>query len=337
MPVNIYDVAKKAGVSVVTVSRVLNNSPKVRANNRQKVLTAIADLDYQPNAVAQSLARGSTGMVGLILPTVFDPFMAQVLASVEGALRDKGMFLVTSFAADDLQFGKANSVRLFRENRVDGILILSPLKNDALFLELKKNNFPFVLLDQHHSHIQASSVTVDNYYGGYQATNSLITAGAKRIGHIFGSGVYESTAERLNGYKQALLDHNIAVDEALLAPGDFTIYSGYKITKEWIIRGILPQAIFAADDNTAFGVIDAARKFRIAVPEKLAIIGYDDHPFASLLHPALSTVRQPTEELGRQGVELLSSLISGKIKRTTTIILKPEIVLRESTLSINNC
>ena len=331
MSLNIYDVAKRAGVSVVTVSRVLNNYPQVRSSNRQKVLTAMQELNYQPNAVAQSLARGSTGMVGLILPTAFDPFMAQVLASVEGTLRDRGMFLVTSLAADDLQFGNANSVRLFRENRVDGILILSPLKNDELCLELKKNNFPFVLLDQHHSNIQASSVTVDNFYGGYQATNCLISAGAKRIGHIYGATEYESTTDRMNGYKQALLDHHLVIEQGLIAPGNFTIESGYKITKEWITQGILPQAIFAADDNTAFGVIDAARKFQIAIPEELAIIGYDDHPFASQLHPALSTVRQPTEELGHQGVELLLDIISGKIKRTTTLTLKPQVILRDST------
>ncbi len=331
MPVNIYDVAKKAGLSVVTVSRVLNNSSTVRDYNRQKVLKAMEELDYKPNAAARSLAKGDTGMIGLILPTIDDPFMSQVLFAVERAAREKGMFLVTAFAPGCEEPGYANPVSLFRENRVDGILILSPVKNEEYILELKKNGFPFVLLDQHHSAVQAPSVTVDNFYGGYQATARLIAAGFKRIAHISGSDIYESSAQRLEGYKQALRDHGLEIAEELIASGNFTIAGGYEALAGWIERGQLPEAVFAADDNTAFGVIDAARKFRISIPAELSVIGYDDHPFGSMLHPALSTVRQPTPELGKQGVELLLNVLSGKVKRAVTITLKPEVVLRDTT------
>lgn len=331
MNVNIYDVAKKAGVSVVTVSRVLNNSPNVREKNRQKVMDAINELDYKPNAAARSLARGNTGMIGLVMPTIDDPFMSRVMSTVERTLRDKGMFLVVSFALDDVDFGESNCVKLFREDRVDGILIMSPIKDEGYIMELKKRDFPFVLLDQHHTDMQVPSVTVDNFYGGYQAAMSLIKGGAKRVAHICGPELYESGAERLNGYKKALEDSGLEVDENIITQGNFTVEGGFRAASKWFENGIIPDGIFAADDNTAFGVLDAARKFKLKVPRDLLVIGYDDHPFASSLHPGLSTVRQPAEEMGENGVEMLINVIKGRIKRAATITIKPQVVLRDTT------
>lgn len=331
MSVNIYDVAKKAGVSVVTVSRVINNYPNVRRSSLEKVMHAIKELDYKPNAAARSLAKGKTGMIGLVIPTANDYFMSEVLSSIEKSLRKKGMFLVVSFAADEIDFDNSNCIRLFREDRVDGILILSPIKNDEYLLELKRKDFPFVLLDQHHSNLQVPSVTIDNFSGGYIATKALLEGGAKKIAHICGPDIYESSSERLRGYKKALEDFNAKVDDRFIISGDFSVDSGYRITKKWIIDGTLPDAIFAADDNTAFGVIDAARKYNIAIPDKLTLIGYDNHPFSSSLHPSLSTINQPTKELGEAGVDFLLNIIEGNIKRTSTIVLKPELILRETT------
>lgn len=334
MNVNIYDVAKKAGVSVVTVSRVLNNSPNVRENNRQKVMDAIKELDYKPNAAARSLAKGRTGMIGLVIPTIDDPFMSRVMLSVERALKERGMFLVISFALDDVDFGDSNCVKLFREDRVDGILIMSPIKDEGYIMELKKRDFPFVLLDQHHTDLQVPSVMVDNFYGGYQAAMSLIKSGARRIAHICGPELYESSAERLNGYKKALEDSGIETDETLITRGNFTVEGGFREAVKWFEKGIIPDAIFAADDNTAFGVLDAARKFKLKVPRDISVIGYDDHPFASSLHPGLSTVRQPAEEMGKNGVDMLVDVIKGRIRRAVTITIKPQVVLRDTTKAV---
>ena len=331
MSVNIYDVAKNAGVSVVTVSRVLNNYPNVRKSSLEKVMHAIKELDYKPNAAARSLAKGRTNMIGLVIPTANDYFMSEVLSSIEKSLRKKGMFLVVSFAADEIDFDNSNCIRLFREDRVDGILILSPIKNDKYLLELKRKDFPFVLLDQHHSNIQVPSVTIDNFSGGYTATKALLEGGAKKIAHICGPDIYESSSERLRGYKKALEDFNVKIDDRFIISGDFSVDCGYRITKEWIMNGTIPDAVFAADDNTAFGVIDAARKYNISIPGKLTLIGYDNHPFSSSLHPSLSTINQPTKELGEVGVDFLLNIIEGKIKSTSTIVLKPELILRETT------
>ncbi len=334
MPVNIHDIARKAGLSVVTVSRVINNYPSVREVNREKVFLAMRELDYKPNAAAQSLARGSTGTIGLVAPSMSDSFESRIVASVESALRLKDMFMVLSIAGGGGDVIENAAMRLFQENRVDGILIMSPVGNGSYIMELKRKDFPFVLLDQYQSNLQVPSVTVDNYYGGYQATLALIRGGAKRIAHISGAGVFESSHERLRGYRKALEDHKLEIDDELVVPGDFSVEGGYNVMRGWIRKGIVPDAVFAADDNTAFGVIDAARESGIEIPRKLAVIGYDDHPFASLFHPGISTVRQPAEAMGAYGVEMLLDILGGKTKRISKMSLNPRLMLRETTMPV---
>lgn len=331
MSVNIYDVAKKAGVSVVTVSRVINNYPNVRSSNRIRVLNAMEELNYKPNAAARTLARGYTGMIGLVTPSIEDSFMSRVISGVEAVLKEKGMFLVLSLSPDVGDILESSCTKLFREARVDGILIMNPVIDMEYILALKKENFPFVLLDQHQSDLQVPSVSIDNYHGGYQATAELIKSGAGRIGHICGPDYFESSRLRLIGYRKALEDHNIKIEDSLIVKGDFTAAGGCKAVEDWLQKGNLPEAVFAADDNTAFGVLEAARKYNIKVPEELSIIGYDDHPFSSLFYPGISTVGQPAEEMARSGVELLQDIIRGKQKRITKIMLKPSVILRGTT------
>lgn len=332
MPVNIYDIAHKAGVSVVTVSRVLNNHPGVRKYNREKVLSAMAELDYKPNAAARTLAKGRTGMIGLVLPAFDDAFMSKVMQSVERQLSDRNMFMVLAAASgrQELQ-PESGCMRLFREGRVDGILMMAPVDDSDYMMELKKRNIPFVLLDQYQMNLQAPSVTVDNFYGGYQATMHLIKGGAKSIGHISGPDIFESSRERRRGYLKALKDNGLDADERLLVKGEFTFRGGYEAVKNWIAQDCLPDAVFAGDDNTAFGVIDAARESGISIPGRMCVIGYDDHPFTSLFHPGISTVRQPAEKMAKCGVDLLLAIIGGNIKRLTKITLKPSVIQRDTT------
>lgn len=332
MAVNIYDIAKKSGLSVVTVSRVLNNYPSVRESNRIKVAQAITELDYKPNAAARTLASGKAGMVALVIPNMQDHFMSGVMSSAEKSLRKNGLFMAVTSASDSSDFLKSSCASLFMEGRVDGILILAPVRDGGAILELKKRNIPFVLLDQHQMNNQVPCVTVDNFYGGYQATMSLIKGGARKIAHISGAKIYESSSERTRGYLKALKDSGMKADDGMLVEGDFTVACGYNAAVGWIKCGILPDAVFAANDNTAYGILDAAREYGIAVPQKLAIIGYDDHPFDSMLHPQMSTVKQPSEKIGEYGVKLLLDIIKNKPRKTSRVILKPEIILRGTTL-----
>ncbi|MFC5470283.1 LacI family DNA-binding transcriptional regulator [Cohnella suwonensis] len=326
MKVSIFDVAKKSGLSVVTVSRVLNNSSSVRQSNREKVLQAMRELDYHPNASARSLARGKTGIIGLTLTTLHDSFLDAVVKEVNDRLAGHGYFLALSISN---RYDDAFHRSLFQEDRVDGIILLSPLEEDEYVMELKKKKIPFIMIDNSQRNSSVTSVIVDNYKGGYEATKHLIELGHTEIAHIGGSSSFLSSKERERGFLFAL-------EEAGLTPysiekGTFEISSGYRIAKQWIESGKMPSAVFAADDYIALGVMDACKNEGIRIPRDLSIVGFDDQVLASELRPMLTTMRQPAEKIGSAAVELLLGVMNDSAKRSVTIQMEPELIVREST------
>ncbi|WP_372663611.1 LacI family DNA-binding transcriptional regulator [Cohnella sp.] len=329
MKVSIFDVAKKSGLSVVTVSRVLNNSSSVRANNREKVLQAMKELDYHPNASARSLARGKTGIIGLTLTTLHDSFFDAVVKEINDRLAEQGYFLALAISRG---FEDSFHRSLFQQDRVDGVILLSPVQEDEYVLELEKRQIPFVMVDNQQDNSSATSIIVDNFKGGYEATRHLLELGHREIAHISGPDPFLSSKERVRGYLFAL-------EEAGLQPysierGTFEISSGYEIAQGWIKSGKIPPAIFAADDYIALGVMDALKNEGIRIPRDVSIIGFDDQLFASEFRPRLTTVRQPAEQIGRAAVEHLLAAIDGSSKSNVTIKLEAELIIRESTARI---
>ncbi|WP_438348125.1 LacI family DNA-binding transcriptional regulator [Paenibacillus sp. FA6] len=326
MKVSIFDVAKKSGLSIVTVSRVLNNMPSVRPGNRDRVLQAMKELDYHPNASARSLARGKTGIIGLMLTTLHDSFLDAVVKEVNDCLTENGYILAISISnREDDQVHRS----LFQEDRVDGVILLSPMDEDEYVLELKKKQIPFVMLDNQQINSSATSVIVDNFKGGYEATKHLIDLGHRDIAHISGPELFLSSRERERGYCAALRESGL--DPYCIERGDFEISTGYRIARSWIEAGRLPTAVFASDDYMALGAMNAFINEGIRVPDQISIIGFDDQIIASEFHPMLTTMRQPAEQIGRTGVELLLKIISGESKRSATVQLNSELVIREST------
>jgi LacI family transcriptional regulator len=325
---NIHDVAKKSGLSVVTVSRVLNNSTSVREGNRRKVLRAIEELNYQPNSAARSLVRGKTGVIGMSITNFNDSFYDRVIRVVNRKLAEQGYFLALSIAEnedDGVNF-------LFQKDRVDGIILLSPLEEKEYVEELKRKNIPFVLLDNQFQHEDVPSVVVDNYQGGYEATQHLIGLGHTQIAYIGGPSVFLSVAERKRGYIQAL-------DEAGLTPFGmescgFTVSGGYEVAKRWLREDKLPTAIFCGDDFIALGVVQALREEGILVPQDISVVGFDDQQFVGEFYPRLTTVRQPEAQLGNIGVDLLLKMISGEAIPPAVTKLAPQFLIRESTAAV---
>ncbi|MBB6669832.1 LacI family DNA-binding transcriptional regulator [Cohnella nanjingensis] len=326
MKVSIFDVAKKSGLSVVTVSRVLNNSSSVRPKNRDKVLQAMKELDYQPNAAARSLARGKTGIIGLTLSTLHDSFLDAIVKGINDRLAEHGYFLALSVSTG---YDESFHRMMFQEDRVDGVILLSPIREDEYVLELKKKKIPFVMLDNQHPGPSAPSVIVDNFKGGYDATRHLIELGHTKIAHITASEIYLSSRERERGFRQALADARL--EPYAVERGEFEIPSGYEIASRWIASGRLPTAVFASDDYIALGVMDAFKNEGIRVPGDVSVIGFDDQILASAFRPQLTTVRQPAEKIAKEGVELLLGWINGAPMRNVTIQLEPELVVRAST------
>lgn len=328
MKVSIFDVAKKSGLSVVTVSRVLNGAESVREKNRQKVLDAIKELDYRPNAAARSLARGKTGIVGLIVTTLQDSFFDAVVKELNEVLALHGYFLAVSVSTG---IGSDEAHYLIQEDRVDGLILLSPMEEDNYIVELKRRNIPYVLIDNQKPENDAFSVTIDNYKGGYAATKHLLDLGHTSIAHLSGHDMFRSTRERRSGFLQALEEKGLAPFDMIT--GDFEIDFGYDTCRKWLREGRLPSAVFAGDDNIALGVVNALMQEGIRVPEQVAIVGYDDQHISSKLHPHLTTVRQPADRIGLAAADMLLKRMDGTMKRGSNVRIDPELIVRESTVS----
>lgn len=331
MKVSIFDVAKKSGLSVVTVSRVLNNATTVREKNRQKVLQAMKELDYHPNAAARSLAKGKTGVIGLILTTLQDSFLDDVVQHVSSQLKDYGYYLtltVVNYPAEE-----GHGMDLIQEERVDGLLILSAVNDEQYVAELQKRNIPSVLIDNQMEQSQVPSVQVDNFKGGYEATRHLVDLGHKRIAHIQGPSYFLSAVNRERGFMKALNEAGLM--PFAVEPGEFSISSGYAAARRWIEAGELPDAVFASDDYMAIGAINALIEAGYKVPEDVSVIGYDDQLISSQLRPRLSTVRQPSEQLARTAVDILMKQVNGDGSykpEPVVFTFQPQILLRESTI-----
>lgn len=327
MKCNLSDVAKKAGVSIVTASRVINNVKTVRESSRMKVLKAMEELDYTPNVAARALASGKTRIIGLILPELNDPFLMEVVRAVEKEVSKRDYFLAISLSHDS-KGNKTNSDYLFQKDRVDGILMLTPLFENEQVEYLTKKKLPFVIMDNQIYPFVHPSIVVDNFQGGYEAGRYLYLAGCEKIAHIGGPENNLAANERYKGFKKAL--EEVAVTPYLVGRGDFEVSTGYHIVEQWLKEGKLPDAVFAADDHIALGVVDALRLNGLEVPKDISIIGFDDHPFTSQLHPYLTTFKQPAQEIGVKGVELLFEVMEGKHKMNVIQKLKPTLVERDS-------
>jgi DNA-binding LacI/PurR family transcriptional regulator len=221
---------------------------------------------------------------------------------------------------------------MFQEDRVDGVLLLSPIREDESVLELRRRGIPLVLLDNQMPHSPAPSIVVDNFKGGYEAARHLIEQGHRQIAHIAGPGTYLSSRERERGFRAALAEAGL--QPFAVERGDFRISSGREVAERWIQSGGLPTAVFAADDSIAVGVMDACKTAGLRLPRDLSIVGYDDQPAALEFRPELTTVRQPAKQIARQGVELLLKAIEGAPLRSEAVKLEPELVVRQSTAPI---
>jgi DNA-binding LacI/PurR family transcriptional regulator len=328
MKVSIFDVAKKSGLSVVTVSRVLNGAGTVREKNRQKILNVMKELDYRPNAAARSLARGKTGIIGLIITTLQDSFFDAVVKEINDALALHGYFLAVSVTQG---IGSDENHYLIQEDRVDGLIILSPIQEENYIKELKRRNIPYLLIDNQKEDSSVSSLVVDNFKGGYMATKHLLDLGHTHITHLSGPELFLSTRERREGFIQALSEAGVESYEII--QGQFDIEFGYATAKAWVRGNKLPTAVFAGDDYIAIGVVNALLEEGIRVPEDVSIVGYDDQTIASQLHPYLTTVRQPADKIGIAAVDMLLKRIEGQTNRSTSLKLEPELIVRESTKS----
>ena len=335
MAVTIRDVAKRAGVGVGTVSRVLNDSPLVSRQTRAKVQAVIEELDYTPSPLARRLSLGRTMTIGVIAPFFIRPSYVERLRGVDTVLAESEydfiIYNVETVARRDACFRD-----ILRQERVDGLLIITLPPTDEEVERLKQANIPTVLVDG--AHPQISHVMIDDVAGGYQATRHLLDLGHRKIGYIsdllqespFG---FRPVADRYQGYRNALADAGIEFRPEYHRQGELSRREASRLAHELLTLPDPPTAIFAYSDTQAFGVLRAAQNLGLKVPEQLSIIGYDDIEISEFLH--LTTIRQHLLESGQRGAELLLAEIAHP-GPPQEIILPTDLVLRSTTAPPDN-
>jgi len=304
----IREVAKAASVSSTTVSHVINGTRYVSEAVRTRVLGAINALGYQHNVLARSLRRGETHTIGLILPDSANPFFAKVGRSIEAAAFDLAYSVVLCNSEGNLA-REQHYTEVLTKKQVDGIIFVAAGDRTKSLSVLLGRRAPFVVIDRDLPDVRADAVLADNRQGGHLATRHLLALGHRRIACISGPSNVTPSAERVTGYRQALTEADLPIQENLILRGDFHLESGWAAASELLRRPIPPTAIFACNDLMAIGAIRAAAELARRIPEDLAVVGFDDIELSAYSVPPLTTILQPTADMGRRAVQLLMDRI----------------------------
>ncbi|MBC7318277.1 LacI family DNA-binding transcriptional regulator [Candidatus Bipolaricaulota bacterium] len=307
----IRDVARKAGVSVATVSHVINGTRKVAPETAARVRLAIEELGYHPNASAQALRTRATHTIGIVVSDISNPFFAALVRGAEDCARQHGYNVIICNTSEDLN-NERTYLNLLSKRRVDGLLLAPTGKNNELITHLMDRGMFIVFIDRTPPNRQVPAVLSRNEEGAYQAASHLIMHGHKRIGIILGLPDVSTTWERLNGYRRALAEHGIEFDEQLLSYGFSSILEGQKACLSLLSQPNPPTAIFATNNLMTIGVIKALHQLGLRCPEDVSIVGFDDFEWAEVFNPPLTTVAQNPYEIGQRAADLLVELIAGK-------------------------
>lgn len=343
--VSIKDVAEMAGVSTATVSHVINQTRFVREETRQKVLDAIEVLNYQPSAIARGLATNSTQTIGLVVSDITNPFFTAVARGVEDEINQHGYH--TIFCNTDEDPAREDEyLRLLSARQIDGLIIAPTGAWSERLVRIAEADVPIVMLDRHIPEFEAPVVGVDNEAGAYQAIRYLIDLGHRRIAALMGLITISTLRDRLVGYKRALNEAGIPIDESLIIQADprfFSNYisplplptnnqmtpSAYGALQHLLDMDDRPTAIFVTNNQMTLGTLYALKERNLACPADISLVSFDDHDWASLFSPPLTVVRQPTYQLGKTAATLLMKMINHQ-EFEVPAPLPVELIIRES-------
>ncbi len=330
-PVTIKDIARALNLSTSTVSRALRDSHEISPDTKRLVLAYAERLQYHPNPIALSLKGNSSHALAVVVPQIANNFFAQAINGIEALAYDRG-YHVSIFQTNELYEREVAHVRQAVARRVDGLLLsLSSETSDVAHLrELHAQGLPLVLFDRVAAELDVPQVVADNFGGAYAATAHLLHTGCRRIAHLTIPPHLSITRERLAGYRAALAEHGVPYDENLVRYGTFGLDETDRLVAQLLAQEPRPDAFFTASDRLALGCLAALRRRGLRIPEDVALIGFTNLPAAELLNPALSTVTQPAQEIGRLAAERLINLIErkhrapppGTLKLPTTLVVR---------------
>jgi len=325
----IYEVSELAGVSLATVSRVMNNSNKVSLKTRLKVESAMAELDYRPNSIAQSLATKRSNSVGILIPELHGPFFGVMLSSIESELRAAGKHVIITAGHSD-EADEKDSIEFLLSRSCDALILHVYSVSDDYIKELSQGPVPIILLNRLIPEISEKCISLDNEYGGYIATRSLLELGHRNLAYISGPHWKLDAFTRLAGHKRALQDFGLEFDQRLSYEGDFEEASGQEGMTALLETGLPFTGVICANDEMAAGTIAVAREHNFAIPDDLSIIGFDNVFFTRYLKPQLSSIGYPIDEMGQMAARSVLKNVYGQDDLSIQNSFKPELILRAS-------
>jgi LacI family transcriptional regulator len=329
----IYDIAKKLNITAATVSRALNDNPKISVATRKLVMETAISMDYKQNKLALALKSGKSNNVGVIVPYIDRNFFASIIRGIEEELNPKGYHVIIC-QTHEIEKKEIETIHALLNAQVDGILMsISKLSVETdQYQHVLDKNVPLVFFDRKKNIEGVSTVTINDFDGGYQATKHLIAQGCKRIAHLSGDWSLEIYKNRYEGYKKALSEHGLAFDENLVLQTKSDIDSGKKAVESLMKLPTRPDAIFSSSDYVALGAIQKLKEMGIKIPEDFCVVGFSNEPFTKFMELSISSVDQSPREMGRLAAKVFleQEANNGKVKIEQKVELTPELLIRKS-------
>ena len=332
--VTIYDIAKALHISAATVSRGLKNHPAIKKETKKKIQDTAQQMGYQQNIFASNLRRKKTNTIGVVVPRLNSYFMSAVIAGIEKVANQAGYNLIISQSLESIKKEKANVTTMYH-SRVDGLLVslAGDTEDAAHFKFLLKKGIPLIFFDRVFDLPNCTSIVINNYQAGYEATHHLLEQGCRRIVHIGGNLRSSVYSERLKGYRQALTDAHIACDPELVMSTNLSDEAGVEAARRILRMAPLPDGIFTANDTSAVACMSELKRAGIQIPREIAIVGFNDDPLSRVMEPQLTTIHYPGHEMGEVAARTLINRMNNIMSDSlNTIVLRHELIVRASSL-----
>lgn len=330
--ITIYDIATKLNITAATVSRALNNNPNISKATKELVLKTAEAMNYEQNKLALALKSGKSNNVGVIVPRIDSNFFGSVIRGIEEELNPHGYHVIICQTNGDEQ-KEIDNIDALLNSQVDGILISTSSREKHAFERILKKDVPLIFFDRKKTMKNVSSVTINDYEGGYKATQHLIDIGCKRIAHFSGDINIEIFKERFLGYQQALIDNGLEYNDEYVIRTKSSLEEGKKAVKKLLKLKHAPDAIFSASDFAALGAIQELKSKGIKVPTEFSVIGFANEPFTKFMELSISTIDQFPLEMGKMTAKVFLEQVNNtdNIKIEKKVVLEPELIVRKST------
>lgn len=329
----IYQVSELAGVSLATVSRVMNNNARVSEATRKKVLAAMEQLGYRPNSIAQSLASSRSNSVGILVSELHGPFYGEMLSGIENECRAAGKHVIIA-AGHSEEASEKDGIEFLISRSCDALILHVEAVSDDYLIKLASGTLPIVLINRFIPRLANNCISLNNELGGYLATKQLLQQGHRQLAYMAGPMWKSDAKDRYHGHLRAMADHGLSFNPALLAEGDFQDSSGSACMQQLLAKGIPFTALVCANDEMAAGAMEVARSHGLNVPQDLSIVGFDNLILARYIYPKLTTIDYPIGEMGRMAARWVLKNIYQQQALQLKNVFEPALVCRDSASAI---